>query len=156
MKFQMYVPKEFEITALPKVAQFRLHRDPDMLSIYDQMDTILYGAFPNVFLLGKGIGLRRGPLEGDVRSFLQKHYSRRPATDQLLIAFLHNVKMRSDNGRFAAAAVRSDNASVTELCNIVNSESGQEELKYALIHPDSARAKSIVRKLAPLIMLQSS
>ena len=150
------VTKTEEVTPLKKVAQFRLHREPDMLSIFDQMDTILYGAFPNVFLLGKGIGLRRGPLEGDVRSYLQKHYSRRPATDQLLIAFLHNVKMRSDNGRVAAATVRSDSASVTEFCNIVNSESGQDDLKYALIHPDSARAKSIVRKLAPLIMLQSS
>ena len=150
------VTKKFEVTALSKLAQFRLHREPDMLSMYDQMDTILYGAFPNVFLLGKGIGLRRGPLDGAVRSFLQKHYSRRAATDQLLIAFLHNVKMRSDNGRVAAAAVRSDSASVTEFCNIVNSKSGQEELKYALINPNSARARSIVRKLAPLIMLQSS
>jgi hypothetical protein len=131
----------------------RLPRDAEALNDYEQRARIVYGAFPATFILGSGMGPGQGPLELGARRFLLRHFSRRPARDQQLLAYLHNVKFRADAGRTAAASVRTDARPLRAFLEQVNKPGMDERLSAAIADPKGEDAQRLVKLLAPVIMI---
>ena len=133
-----------------------LHRDEQPMNDFMEQSNILYGAFPTVFPLGMGVGVSLGPLDLKTRRFLLRHFSRRPAKNQLLLIQLHNTKQRADAGRVMAASVRTDQLPLNRFFEIVNNPNYANRLANAINTPTSDEARLLVRELSPLIMTTAS
>ena len=133
-----------------------LHRDDQPMNDYSEQSNILYGAFPTVFPLGMGVGVSRGPLDLKARTFLLRHFSRRPAKNQLLLIQLHNTKQRADAGRVMAASVRTDQIPLNQFFDLVNNPNYANRLTNAINTPNSDDARILVREMSPLIMTTAS
>ena len=133
-----------------------LPRGTEPLSDYEQRNGIIYGAFPTIFLLGQGCGPGNGPLSREVRMFLLKHFSRRPATNQQFLAYLHNVKIRSDTGAVAAASIRTDPKPLTKFLDTIMQPGMESMLSTGIQNPRGPVAQRLIGELAPLIQLQGA
>ena len=140
----------------PPPPPIALHRNEQPMNDYLEQSNILYGAFPTVFPLGMGVGESRGPLDLTTRRFLLRHFSRRPAKNQLLLIQLHNTKQRADAGRVMAASVRTDQLPLNRFFEIVNSPDYANRLANAINTPTSDDARLLVREMSPLIMTTAS
>ena len=84
------------------------------------------------------------------------HFSRRPARDQQLLCYLHDIKMRSDTARIAAAAARTDPEAMRDLHDTVMEEGFDERVVFARANPDSAEAAGLIRKLERVLLVKGS
>ena len=136
---------------LPLVRQERNPRND-----YTEQREILYQAFPTVFPLAQGCGSLDGPLHLTTRQFLERHYSRRPATHQILQFSLHNVKFRSDTGRAMKAFVKTDSTKQTAWRDLVLSDDFAQRCENARANPASDDAKALMNQIRPIVMMSGA
>jgi hypothetical protein len=131
-------------------------RDDTMLNSYVDRDHILYGGFPTVFPLGKGLGPGNGPLNKGKRRFLINHFSRRVARNQKCLITLHNMKYKSDTARVVAAKVLTDSTELEEFHSIITNANLPDMIKEAETNPDSKEAQEFLKKISKVLFMTGS
>ena len=100
------------------------------LSEFSENDTLILGAFPDVFFLGKGVA-KRGSVSTAVAKAWLHHHSMRFERNAQLVFLLFNQKQRHKVCQDVVATVNSQN--MQEVCELINHDDFLERANSALL-----------------------
>ncbi|RKP18517.1 hypothetical protein ROZALSC1DRAFT_15087, partial [Rozella allomycis CSF55] len=116
----------------------------------DQAD-LFYGAFPHLFLFGKGLP-KVGHISERHRRHLLLQFHNEQANDHRFIFTLFNQIQRWEAIKSVNARVKNNNESFQKFSEWVKSHEFLNELETAIDNPNSASAKYIFKKIQPHIL----
>ena len=122
---------------------------------FEENPNLQYSVFPFLFVLGRGLRKQGSVPIGDSRHLLLQ-FTCNFATCPRLIFFLFDQLQRHAASRTIAARFRNTTESLDKLQNWVGDPKFMEELKRAMIKPESKEAKSLLAKITPHIKTISS
>ena len=131
----------------------RRARDP--LGDYTGDENTIGRAFPSVFLFGTAYGKPAINYKQRQLNHLLHQFSRVPAKNFTLLAYLEDCRTRAENATGVCAHVRSNPNSVKVLSELVDDPSKQDEIDEALKRPKSKAAKRLLRKYVPHLRFSS-
>ena len=129
---------------------FRSRREEEPLSEFDDMQELLTGAFPQVFMLGKTYD-QSSLLKPDQMEHLLMQYTNAAATCRELLFYLFDCKNRHNVIHNFASKVRKDPHAFAEYARLVRNEEFQKKIILAKQDPTSAVAKEVLRTVLPVL-----
>ena len=132
-----------------------VERQGDILNEFTQNDELLYGAFPWLYLFGKGVE-GKGPLSKPYTSFVLRHFNKKFAQEHNFIFLLFNQMQRHAASRICSTRIYSSRKGVKSFMKTINSPAFDREMACALQNPSSIGAKRFLRKLLPNIRTTGS
>lgn len=130
----------------------QVHSAADPMNEFTSNDTLLTGAFPSLFFLGKGVPFTGTPPRAWTR-FLMLQACNRFATSNALVFLLFDQIQRHAACASVAAKARNDPEAFRKLRALVEDPSFQRQLGMAERAPNSATARALRAKLVPLLRL---
>jgi len=131
----------------------RRARDP--LGDYTSDENTIGRAFPSVFMFGTAYGKAAINYKQRQLNHLLHHFSRVPAKNFTLMAYLEDCRTRNENNTGVCAHVRSNPTSLKVISELVENGNLQDEIDEALKKPKSALAKQILKKYLPHLQFSS-
>lgn len=120
------------------------------ISEFGNNDKLMYGAFPFIFLLGKGMS-GSGSCPVLFRQMILRQYDNRASKNSKFNFIMFNQIQRHAAISTVAARAKSNPKSLLKFMSIVNADGYMDRLKAAVKAPDSNEAKEMVKSLMPLI-----
>ena len=138
--------------AEPVVVQAR--REDKPLSEFDDMQELLTGAFPTIFILGNTYKTRK-MLNPKQLQHLLLQFTNIPAENHQLQCYLFDCRSRHAVINHFAAKVRRDPAAFKQYSELVMDPSFQEQIRKAAKDSTSASAKNVLRTVLPVLSFGS-
>ena len=129
-------------------------RSSTPLNEFTENDKILTGAFPHIFLLGKGYNRSKGALSLKERRHLFLQYDGVAASCKELIFFTVNQMLRHENIRAVHLMIKNnDEGMMSNFFEFVKSATFKSDLQDAIDCPKSTSAKEIIKMLSQIIKM---
>ncbi len=129
-----------------------IHHDANLVNEYEEMPSLIGGAFPCLFPLGYPTGWV-GPQSPAQNAHLLAQADGRCSGSSELIMFLFNVNERVSASRGVSARWRTHPESIAQLQRFLDSPDFLLRLELAVANPSTPDAASLVRILAPLMIM---
>ena len=130
-------------------------RETEPLNMFSQNRSLLYGAFPHRFFLGKGLS-HEGPLDQkDVNHLLMQHTNVFSGDKFIHWPLFSQHHIRSILGQ-SSIRVKQDSTSIKTVIDTVNDPTFQARLDAAVKSPESSDAKQLIRILMPHIQFSGA
>ncbi|EPZ36432.1 DNA helicase PIF1, ATP-dependent domain-containing protein [Rozella allomycis CSF55] len=129
----------------------RVVRDKTPINEFRDQADLFYGAFPHLFLFGKGLP-KVGHISERHRRHLLLQFHNEQANDHRFIFTLFNQIQRWEAIKSVNARVKNNNESFQKFSEWVKSHEFLNELETAIDNPNSASAKYIFKKIQPHIL----
>ena len=139
-----------ESGAFNKEDGLRSTREEEPMNEFEDMQELLVGAFPQVFMLGQTY--ESNSLLNNVQmEHLLMQYTNAAATCRELLFYLFDCKSRHNVIRNMAAKVRKDPAAFTTYAEMVRDSNFQQLIRDAKMDPLSDAASEVLRKVLPVL-----
>ena len=125
-----------------------VERQGELLNEYTHNDELLYGAFPWLFLFGKGL-CGNGPVPRSHTKYLLQHFNKRFSQDHNFIFLLFNQLQRHAASSICSARVYAANGGIRRFIDTLNSNNFDQKLADAVRDPTSNSSRIFLRKLLP-------
>ncbi len=146
-------------TLLPKVFKsFELHiktTSNTPFSEFDQNDQLLLGAFPVVFLLGKGC-LRKSGCTPGFKLYSSTQYDNRGSDDAKFQFIMFNQTQRHTAAQTIKSRIVGNSKTIKNFISLVNSEGIAEKIQHARDNPNLKSSVSLLRQIMPSVKLGGS
>ena len=120
------------------------------LSEFSENDTLILGAFPDLFFLGTGVA-KCGSVPNPVVKAWLHHHSMRFERNAQLLFLLFNQKQRHKVCQDVVATVNSQN--MQEFCDLINHDDFLERANSALLDLESDSSKALISQITRLSMM---
>ena len=126
-------------------------RDAEPMNEFQDMQELLVGAFPQIFLFGKTYTTKTSfPTPQEIEHLLLQ-YTNAAATNRSLLFYLFDCKSRHSIVQNMAAKIRQDPFAFQAYAHLVNSDEFKEKIVYAAQHPTSKQAKEVLKTVVPIL-----
>ena len=125
-------------------------REENPLNEFTDMENLLTGGFPDVFLFGRAYGMVSHLSAAQLEHLLLQHTCA-AAMDHELLFYLFNCKERHTVINNFVARVRKDPKAFEEFARLVRHEEFHEKIRVAAENPKSATAKEVLRTVLPIL-----
>ena len=132
----------------PEPIPIVVERQGELLNEFTNNDELLYGAFPWLFLFGKGL-CGSGPVPRTHTKYLLQHFNKRFARDHNFIFLLFNQLQRHAASSICSARVYSASRGIQNFINTLNSNNFDQKLADAVRDPTCNASRIFLRKLLP-------
>ena len=122
------------------------------LSEFEQNMDIFYGAFPYLFLIGKGFE-SHGSIPPQSVKHLLRQYSQQFACDKRFIFYLFNQTQRHAAAQGVDARLKCNPSAFEAFSEAVCDPNFQEIIDAAIVNPKGAEAKEVMKRLGTYIEL---
>jgi len=124
----------------------------DLVNEYGANDELLYGAFPDLFLLGRGLHAKYGVSDKHTLHMLRQ-FTGVFAHSQDFIFLLFDQKRRHKVAQLVATRVKNSDKAFEGFMNIANDPEFEADLKKAKADLTGQEAKKVMRRILPFINL---
>ena len=123
--------------------------------MYENNNEVLAGAFPQLFLFGKTYShLLKRPLTQEQKIHLLCQYTNLPGRTKELYFLIYSQHICHSNATSVAAKVSENPETFNELCDKVVTKEFRTDIEFAMKHPKSKLAKSIIAEVSPILVFQ--
>jgi len=122
------------------------------LNEFEEMEELLVGAFPTVFLLGQAYG-SKGLMKPNQMEHLLMQHTNAAATNRELLFFLFDVKSRHSIVHNFYSAIKNDSQAFGTYSEFVGSSEFADKIKQAARNPTSQEAKEVLQEVLPVLSL---
>ena len=151
--FIFNVDEVLKLTIEKSAGKSRRAKDP--IGDYTGDENTIGLAFPSVFLFGRVYGKPAINYKRRQLSHLLHHFTRVPAKNFALLAYLEDCITRNQNSVGVCAHVKSNPSSFRVISDLVNDQTKQDEIDEAVKKPKSKKAKELLRKYVPHLSFSS-
>ena len=129
-------------------------REPEPINEFTDMQELLVGAFPHVFMFG--IAYKNNSLlQAQEMEHLLLQFTNAAATCRELLFYLFDCKSRHSIICNLAAKIRKDPQAFEKFAKLFRDEKFQENIKRAALNPKSKVAKEVVNTVIPILSFGS-
>ncbi|MGL5934880.1 MAG: hypothetical protein ACRCZI_04580, partial [Cetobacterium sp.] len=126
-------------------------RDHQPIDEFTDMQNLLVGAFPHIFLFGSSYKTKQAlPTPSELEHLLLQH-TNLPATSRELLFYLYDCKSRHLILQNLSAKVKKDPKAFEEYARLLRSEDFQAKIIHASENPSSPVAKEVLRSVLPVL-----
>ena len=129
-------------------------REEDPMDEFSDMQELLVGAFPQVFMLGQTYK-RKSLLNHSQLEHLLMQYTNAAATNRELLFYLFDCQSRHRVIRNLAAKVRKDPSAFESYAKLVRDQNFQTLIREAKKNPTSDAASEVMRRVLPVLAFGS-
>ena len=122
------------------------------LNEFTENQCIFYGAFPNLFLFGKGLP-SAGSLPNKLPAYLLRQFTTTFAHSPGFLFTAFNQRQRHDAARAVTARARVNPDSFQAFCNITSDAAFKDLTKKAVENPKGKEAKDVLRTCSSFMKL---
>lgn len=135
---------------LPHIIAQRLSKDP--INEFEENDTLFYGAYPDLFLFGRGLRTK-GSVPNKHATYLLNHFTTKFAHDQSFIFTLFNQRVRHDGAKAVTVLAKQHPDTFLEFSKTVQSEEFRDLTKKAVVNPQGPEAAQVLSKSMNMLKL---
>ena len=130
----------------------RVSRSKEPVNEFTDNKRLLYGSFPHLFMLGRGLSRDAGVSDAEIDHFLH-HYTNKFAQDQRFLFTLFDQKRRHKVSQVVAARVKANPESIRTFVEAVNAPGFSDVVDAAKKNPEGKEARKILSIIMPHIKL---
>ena len=169
--FNVNVRNEIELCRNNLKPRFKSAREMLPQNEFTNLNTILTGTFPHVFMYGRAhCDFKRKRNEEEVTSeqkngpntlnnsairHILLQYTTVAARDRELLFYLFDYKMRHACMKNLSCKIRSNPKAFKEYASLMNSEEMKSKIKQAARNPEKKDAKEVIRLVSPFLKIGS-